>query len=545
MRLVDNYFFAKVVKKTGRLFYVYKIKAENSFWVDFDLAESHFGTSFDIKNFYYITDEHSEIMNIEVDGNDRKIALAEFYGGEGLGGNLGGARVGSYSGLQVKGLGYNGLAGADAPYKHSNGSLTLLDAISEVVYSKLINLIIPHCAIHTYGIINTGDYTSYCEFSGRPADGRTAGALLVREACLRPAHFLRNHSALTYRNHREALKDFRRIDSAIKSFASEVGSNKLVEVVSECVRATSYKFGYARAIRLAHGSMSPSNVTLAGRWLDLSSSNFISDCSNYASSEIQIPFLDEPQAGLSYLIEFAYNLNKATNVNINPLNLTKLYWDSFKRGLTHGVSWCLGIDDVNKAIFEDELPLVTDRTNDFICRYKKVNSLDNVSFKKYVESIVVPFFITAFKNIMTSSSKLNIDSASYEVAIISSLVDSLKRNVFLSVYSKSNFSKFLMQDIVKCEEVIGESVSFIEFIKCRCSGNELPIFRFGGLSITFLVESRQYLVVRDGVEEYLLMNGTRNSELLSAFDVFGCNVMERIDFIFEILNKIFIYYDSM
>ena len=115
---------------------------------------------------------------------DGELAIAERYGGAGVGINGGGARVVNFAGVQLKGVGANALAGRDALATHSYGGLDIQGAVKELIYSELINQISPVGAQKIEGIILLD------RSSARYNGVNTWSAILVREECVRPAHFM-------------------------------------------------------------------------------------------------------------------------------------------------------------------------------------------------------------------------------------------------------------------------------------------------------------------------------------------------------------------
>lgn len=86
----------------------------------------------------------------------------ERYGGIGIGTNGGGARCGNYNGFQYKGIGCNFLASNATKKSHANGTLTLLDGITEVIYSEVLSQLLPMGVVKSIGLLSVGnDSASY------------------------------------------------------------------------------------------------------------------------------------------------------------------------------------------------------------------------------------------------------------------------------------------------------------------------------------------------------------------------------------------------
>jgi uncharacterized protein YdiU (UPF0061 family) len=89
--------------------------------------------------------------------------LADRYGGPGLGHHGGSGRVGITAGFQAKGIGITPLVGRLADARHSNGAVSLEEAIREVIYSELAEGELPSGSIPVIAVIKTGTRTAWGE----------------------------------------------------------------------------------------------------------------------------------------------------------------------------------------------------------------------------------------------------------------------------------------------------------------------------------------------------------------------------------------------
>lgn len=212
-----------------------------------------------------------------------KTFYAERYGGEGISVHGGGARCGYDGEFQVKGIGPNPLAGLKADPFHSDGQLSLESALSEFLWSKVLQEILPYGAVSSLAVIGVKGRRTSEELI---EDRSERNALLLREAALRPAHFER---AIYFRpasnpaDHQRA--DVMRVRLMIQRLpgllvkpdeisASEWAGyserDKFYFGMCELVKRVAIQFAYARSIFLMHNA-SASNMALDGRWLDLAS----------------------------------------------------------------------------------------------------------------------------------------------------------------------------------------------------------------------------------------------------------------------------------
>lgn len=210
---------------------------------------------------------------------DRKTFFAERYGGDGILANGGGARCGFDGKLQVKGIGANQLVGRDVERGHADGVLPLDEAIYEAIWGEVINLALPYGAARTIAILDTG-------LDAPNTEQKLPRALLLREAVVRPAHFMR---AIYFKERTEGTlsKDAIRVKRALQRLSEFLPSNDstsaersqekiLKNGLTQLSRRFAKQFAISRAKRLLHFNVSASNVCMSGGWLDLSKTTIFS-----------------------------------------------------------------------------------------------------------------------------------------------------------------------------------------------------------------------------------------------------------------------------
>lgn len=248
--------------------------------------------------------------------------LADRYGGYGLGPNGGGARTGIIDGYQVKGIGQNPLVGYSDAEWHSYGGQSLIDAVLETINSEVFGYILPIGAVKCHAIILTGNDTAYMP-TGDWGSETGPGALLVRDLCARPAHFLR---AATFRVQEKfentLLNDVertRRVNIQLHSIFG--GHLQVIEFLGSFLSNCANQFAFARVFRIYHGVLSPSNISFDGRWLDLTNISFVDGGVNYREGQELTSFYDEAEIVLRIIDEFVYTYTKynRTEFNIKPL----------------------------------------------------------------------------------------------------------------------------------------------------------------------------------------------------------------------------------
>lgn len=246
---------------------------------------------------------------------------AERYGGAGLMTNGGGSRSGIIGNFQMKGVGANPLVGQTDDEWHSYGGLNVIDAVMEAINTEVFNHILPFGAVRSCAVVLTGGNTAYMPFGHHC---RGPGALLIRELCVRPAHFLRTgwfkpRSALT----EQLLDDVERTRRMNTRLCALLGGHPgVIDYVGNFLAISAAQYAYARLFRIYHGAASPSNISFDGRWLDLSNITFLPSGTNFSSSQQVVPFYGEMSYLLSVLDEFIYTYTRFhfTEFDLRPLS---------------------------------------------------------------------------------------------------------------------------------------------------------------------------------------------------------------------------------
>jgi hypothetical protein len=234
---------------------------------------------------------------------ESKVFYAERYGGEGLGANGGGVRCGLDGAFQIKGIGRNLLAGHSTDFFHSYGGASLNEGIVESIWGEILHSALPHQAVRIHGLIGTGTRVPLL-IPKEGCDPTTARALIVRQAAIRPAHFMRSVFYKPSDAMQAAPKDAVRTRLAIESLGLALGAiydpsrradfdEKINYYLEQMVFRFAAQIACARAKRIMHGSLIASNISLDGRWLDFSTTSAMPDYGQIIISTGAPDFLHE------------------------------------------------------------------------------------------------------------------------------------------------------------------------------------------------------------------------------------------------------------
>jgi hypothetical protein len=346
-------------------FPVHKLLTSTTVWVDPAYPAAAAGhAAFNARFAYAIADNHW-LEALQFDRADRRLYQAERYGGAGIGDNGGGVRVGNFDGYQIKGIGKNPLGGSGANLFHTYGALNALEALYEAIYSVVLNRLLPLGAASVHGVIVTGARSAYVYFDEQqPEQGRCWGALLVREVCRRPSHYMRAGRYTDAQAARAGIApDVARVRAACKTLANESGGNAgLVNTVRRFLQGCAHQFAFARIARLAHGALSPSNLGMDGRWLDLASTTFVRGGED---SGFMVSFYREPEAVQVIAKELIDGLAKYNKFTIDVAALLEFYRTEFAGCLAYHACYLFGLryEQLSGAVRAGAHALLTDQVN--------------------------------------------------------------------------------------------------------------------------------------------------------------------------------------
>lgn len=322
-------------------FDVFKIKNSHTLWLNsiFSLDFNElFSKQYNEENFreeFSFASAHHGLLPIDhLMLNEKRIFQAERYGGIGVGQNGGGARTGNAFRYQIKGVGSNPLAGNSTNDWYTYGGLNISDAICEVILGSVLDSVLPRRTVRNLGLIATHSEGAYYYFKN-PIPKKSWGALLVREQCLRPAHFFRAPDFKVKPEFNNCLmRDSIRIKRVLKNLKYFLGNDdkKFIELIFDFLAASAEQFSFSKCFRITHGSPSSSNLDITGKWVDLTNSSFLDGGKNYG---INNPFFDEHLVPGQIAYDLCYVYSKVNHTKIDysiiKSHYKKLFSTNFER----------------------------------------------------------------------------------------------------------------------------------------------------------------------------------------------------------------------
>lgn len=326
----------KVLREDFAFFQVEKLFGGKVVWSDKKRVGQE-GCSSILDRYGYLVPGSPCFSNVNLDPSQATLVGAEPYGGTGVGENGGGGRCANIGGMQVKGVGANPLVGDHDNTEHSYGGLDLRKAMVETVYSVVLNNLLPRRVVNIRALIFVGHD---CALIG---SRKAWGGLMVRDRCVRPGHFMRSPYFKPRAEVKSSVKDdLVRVRALYKRLYREFEGNSsdFIRWLGGYLRDVASQFAFARVMRITHGTMTASNISWDGKWLDLPACSFLSGGVNYS---IWSQFYEEHNMALSYAMEVLHNYSKYNRVPLNPSPLVSYFNEQFQEYGKYYVGYALGL----------------------------------------------------------------------------------------------------------------------------------------------------------------------------------------------------------
>lgn len=339
------------------------MKFSRTIWIndEYDSTSSHSWTKESVKETFAYGIPNETCFPREMFELDReRLLLADRYGGRGIGTNGGGGRIGIIGDCQIKGVGQNPLVGNRDNQWHSYGGQSLINAVLEAINSTVFGHILPLGTIKCLGIIFTGTDTAYMP-SGGWDDERGPGALLIRELCMRPAHFLRAPGFQMQEEYRdELLDDVERVRCLNKQLRNVMGDHEnVVQFLATFLSNCADQFVFARIFGIHHGVLSPSNISLDGRWIDLTNISFVGSGINFTEDHELVTFYDEMHVVLQYINEFVHTYAKYNHIDFDIRPLEEYYHREVDACFVYYAATLFGLAAKNAEDIKPDDPYIT------------------------------------------------------------------------------------------------------------------------------------------------------------------------------------------
>lgn len=306
-------------------FDAYKLNETEVVWINRNLIEEY-NIAFDenflkgelIDNFSYVSKGYAKKQRMEI--NDKKQFMADQYGSRHEVCNGGSARCGLNGHFQIKGIGPNPLVATNISESHSHGKLFIDEAISEAIWGEICHKHLPYGAIRTLAIIKTNTKHKFGYLDEAPYKHC---ALAIREVSVRPAHFERCTffwPAVNYSYLRD--NDANRVRKALpylsKFLLGGVEGASLSDAFNKMIDRLACQIAASRVKGIPHGSLTSSNISVDGRFLDFGTITAVPDFGNYVLANGVGAVWDDHALIESWLVNFIDTLNHYSEGDLTP-----------------------------------------------------------------------------------------------------------------------------------------------------------------------------------------------------------------------------------
>lgn len=472
--------------------------------------------------------------SIYFDMNSKKVAYADRYGGYGGASNGGGSRCANLCAAQIKGVGTNKLLGKNVINSwYAHGSLNIVDATCEVIYSTVLNKIMPRGAVESLGLILISNTTGYYGENVTAVEDAIPcrGALLVRKECVRPSHFLRARNYLPLDEYTaELISDVSRVRNINKALLNKVESKfGFIEFLSNIFSAHADQFAFALAARITHGSATSSNLTIDGKWIDFAATSFLPSGSNYQTGMSGPAFFDEHKCIEEIFCEFSDTYTKFNlfDLNVEPL-LAYYRWAmnayfhqhcSFLLGIPTGIWPEIGVDSDADLISKTLYKIIHINTTPILVSPTDINinedpviiflvnlygmATNNIAAGKKFEELIgnsdrCHNLVQSFSKIIYNFSLINTNRCPDELFRISA-IESIKRAYCSAFFYKDRLRKLLAKNLFVDNEkyftdFIDLSISVGNFIFNTEATHKVYFFCMDYLKIWYCLKSSCYFI---------------------------------------------------
>ncbi|WP_086933432.1 hypothetical protein [Agarilytica rhodophyticola] len=459
------------------------------------------------------------------DNKYKKKLYADRYGSD-LGGNGGSARCGYLDNFHLKGVGKTPLSGAEDTW-HSYGGFSLVEAMCEIIYSKIFEKIMPRGVVSCFGIIFTGEKTALRPtFEGERNNIRGKGCILVRSSSIRPAHLIPNQSYTAQRDdYLWLFKDTYRVRTINQKINLLLGGRKnYIKFIGNFLSSCADQFSFSFINRIYHGAINASNIEISGKWLDLTTATFVSHSFNYQNRENMYAFNDERDAILHIAGEVLHQYDKYNNLFSNKSILECYYMSQYKAYFRANLITAIGLPKKCYNILKENIDyrLFSDIVKNLIENKKTKRNTLKISIScdplfHYINTLYLDLLfnrckIQAFQktvNLSKSISKIK----NYNCFIKSCIIRLYRRTLLTPIYYREN----IIKQLLLYEHKIFDRHSYSSFIEEFISTTEW-IFREDECTKTTIIKTKKIAIDYDAIaDNYVLYIFEKSEKIIIDF----------------------------
>ena len=282
---------------------------------DMTLLWSSGDRSINTDDYKYVIKDSYIDKHLNSDSTETATGYTERYGGFGMAGNGGGIRSVNINGMQLKGVGTNYALKGFGGIAHSYGGLDIQSAIKEIIMAEVCNSVLPYGGVKIHALYLTGDNTALYD------NVKTWGCTFVRELAVRPSHFIRSPNFYADKKY-GISKDHVRLRRQMHIINANMNAENYVDLVCYTLHNNAEQAAAALMSRMCHGSMTHSNITSNGAWIDLPLVSFTNSGVNITQNT---DFYTEHRRIIRVIREMIYSYCKYNSIAIDIDKMMEYY----------------------------------------------------------------------------------------------------------------------------------------------------------------------------------------------------------------------------
>lgn len=485
--------------------------------------------------YCYVNKNCYSMSDIDVDEADEVTLFAERYGGPGVGKNGGGVRCGNIHNVQIKGIGTNPLVGYNEKEKHSNGIYDLHDAAFEVFGSEIYGIILPVGVVHSIALLDIGD----SGYEGSGSNEKSKRGVLLREPCLRPAHYLRATDYQTPWFYWAVVPpDVARLRAANKELSNILVDDRgLIKFLLSFLEKTAIQMSFSWVNRICHSGLSASNIAFDGRWLDFSYISFLRNLEDFKGESRLVSFSEERKVAFGFVEYFVRQYSKYVRRTYRSGELREFYDARLEYHSVDALLKYLGLDKINREsnseyktsakelygfydnVIKSNLT-PSDCTPEGSFCFDNVGHLMHVSFQEIFSGKKLSFFSEKLKALYRNGFSEDCGECFLRYFLIKS-VQVLRKELYRDVFYTGNVRRIISKYALLGEREFNTFIDQYKTLTFSIYGSydneSIVLFNVGAVSICWDSTKDVYLFKCMGVSKI----ATSHDEVVSVFNESG------------------------
>ena len=356
----------------------------------------------------------------------------------------------------------------------------------------------------------------------------------MRDSCVRPGHFFRCRAP--------SETDVKRVRSVNLKLREVLGGNtEFVKFCGKFALACAQQFAYAKVHGLYHGAISPSNISIDGRWLDLTCVEFVDRNFDYVRRINGSRFSNEKDEIKNILGELLTTYGKYNDVDFNSEKIVHYYEAQYQNCLKRHAIEVLGVSHNSVTAEIASMPEYERLVSGILCILEATKpprmtmpEFSEVPGKDSLSAFILNCYLTRDNE----NTSLNEDAVtvlkaihlnSKELFIKSAIVAFKKIHLIPTLYRTTLVEALrsipITASITDIEQLLNEILRVADWILSLTIDSQFTIFSNKNYEISFLTASNQFRMLTKERGEVITVSSA--IELIPSLDKNGTYLLGR------------------